>query len=159
MTDEKELESLRKQLAATLSGDEAHLDFASAVSGFPFESAGAKPGGAPHSAWELLEHLRIAQRDILDFSRPGNYKERKWPDEYWPATAMPSSKEDWNASVANFEGDLQALQQLALDAKADLFAPLPHGTGQTLLRELLLVADHNSHHLGQLLFLKKMLTA
>ncbi len=157
MTEEKELGSLRKQLAAMLSGREAHLDFASAVADFPFELAGAKPGGAPHSAWELIEHLRIAQRDILDFSRPGDYQERKWPDEYWPSSAAPSSREQWNRSLMSFGQDLRALQELAQDSSNDLFTPLPHGTGQTLLREVLLVADHNSHHLGQLLFVKKML--
>ena len=157
MTEDKELASLRKQLVATLGGREAHLDFASAVAGFPFELTGAKPDGAPHSAWELIEHLRIAQRDILDFSRPGNYNERQWPDEYWPSSAAASSQEEWDGSAASFEQDLHTMQDLASDPKNDLFAPLPHGTGQTLLREILLVADHNSHHLGQILFLKKML--
>jgi hypothetical protein len=151
--------SLRKHLENLLGMKGAHLQFGSAIADFPVHLAGAKPAGAPHSAWELLEHMRLAQEDILDFSRNPNYREKKFPDDYWPATQAPSSDEAWNASVKKFQSDLQEMQALAADTGHDLLAKIPHGKGQTLLREVLLVADHNAYHLGQLMFLRKMLEA
>jgi hypothetical protein len=148
---------LRKHLADTLRMKGAHLTLDEAVSDFPTDQRGAKPHGAPHSAWELLEHMRLAQEDILDFSRNPKYKERKFPDDYWPPTAEPPSSEAWDKSVKQFQHDLKEMQQLIADTTHDLLAKLPHGAGQTLLREALLVADHNSYHLGQLVFLRKML--
>jgi len=148
---------LRKHLADTLRMKGAHLTFDEAVSDFPTDQRGAKPHGAPHSAWELLEHMRLAQEDILDFSRNPKYKERKFPDDYWPPTAEPPSPDAWDESVKQFQHDLKEMQQLIADTTQDLLAKLPHGAGQTLLREALLVADHNSYHLGQLVFLRKML--
>lgn len=149
---------LRKQLVSLLEGTQAHLDFAAATRDFPVEQAGRKPGGAPHSGWQLLEHLRITQQDILQFSLGTDYHELKWPDEYWPKTDAPPDGRAWARSIKAFEDDLEALKKLAKDSTRDLNVPLPHGSGQTLLREILLVADHNSHHLGQLLFVKKMLS-
>jgi len=155
----QETVSLRKHLSNLLQMKGAHLNLEAAVSGFPVELRGVKPAGAPHSAWELLEHMRFAQEDILDFSRNPKYKEKKFPDDYWPATSAPPSAEAWDESVRKFQEDLKAMQDLLADTKHDLLARIPHGAGQTLLREALLVADHNAYHLGQLVFLRKMLEA
>jgi hypothetical protein len=148
---------LRKQLHELLGMKGAHVDFDSAVAGFPVELRGKKIKGAPHTAWQLLEHLRIAQEDILDFSRNGDYQEKKFPDDYWPESATPPDEGAWDESAAAFRKDLKAMEKLV--AEGDLMARIPHGTGQTLLREALLVADHNAYHLGQLMFLRKMLEA
>ena len=153
----QETVSLRKHLDNLLRMEGAHLPFKEALAGFPADLRGAKPNGAPHSAWELLEHMRLAQEDILDFSRNPGYKEKKFPDDYWPATAAPPSEEAWNKSVQRFQSDIQEMQELIANTKLDLLAKIPHGQGQTLLREALLVADHNAYHLGQLMFLRKML--
>lgn len=160
MANDQQISSLRKQLQSALAGTESQIGFESAIKDFPHEHRGAKPHGAPHSAWELLEHLRIAQRDILDFSRdPTGYKERKWPDEYWPENSTPLSDDGWDKSVQAFLQDRQELDKLIQNPQSDLWKAFPHGNGQTLLREALLVATHNSYHLGQLVFLKKLLTA
>src|ERR1017187_4428887 len=148
---------LRKHLVDLLRMEGAHLSFDEAVKGFPVKLRGAKPKGAPHTPWQLLEHLRIAQWDILDFSRNPGYEEMKFPDDYWPKTAAPPDDDAWDQSVAQFRQDLKSMEELIADPKADLAARIPHGKGQTLLREALLVADHNSYHLGQLVFLRKML--
>ena len=150
---------LRKQLVELLQMKGAHLDFDAAVKDFPPALYGAKPAGAQHTPWQLLEHLRIAQEDILDFSLNPNYVEKKWPDEYWPATEAPPAASAWEESAAQFRADLKAMEKLAADESNDLMAKLPHGTGQTLLREILLVADHNSYHLGQLVYARKTLEA
>lgn len=152
--DEQKL--LRKQLTSAMSGRESHIDFESAVKNFPADLRGAKPPGAPHTAWQLLEHMRIAQNDILEFSRNPRYQSPKWPEEYWPETETPPSEEAWDASVRAFEKDASALKQLL--QSGDLFTPFKHAEGQTLLREALVLANHNSYHLGQLVFLEKMLT-
>jgi hypothetical protein len=149
--------SLRKHLAEMLRMKGAHLNLEEALAGFPAAMRGAKPPGAPHTAWQLLEHMRIAQEDILDFSRNPKYRHKKWPDDYWPATGAPPSDEAWEKSVQQFQSDLKEMLELIADTKHDLLAKIPHGTGQTLLREALLVADHNSYHLGQLVFLRKTL--
>lgn len=151
----KETETLRTQLLNAMSGRESHIDFDSAVKDFPPEARGKKPAGAPHSAWELLEHLRIAQRDILEFSRNPKHKSPKWPEEYWPKTEAPPDEQAWDASIATFKKDASEFGKLVKDSSQDLFEPFEHGDGQTLLREALLVATHNSYHLGQLVFLKK----
>jgi len=149
--------SLRKHLAEMLRMKGAHLNLEEALADFPADKRGAKPARAPHTAWQLLEHMRIAQEDILDFSRNPKYKEKKWPDDYWPATEAPPSDAAWNKSVKQFEKDLAEMQELIADTKHDLLSKIPHGSGQTLLREALLVADHNSYHLGQIVFLRKTL--
>jgi hypothetical protein len=153
----QETVSLRKHLADLLRMKGAHVNLEAAVADFPVALRGVKPQGAPHTAWQLLEHLRIAQEDILDFSRNPKYREKKFPDDYWPAAEAPPSEEAWDASVRQFQNDLKEIQELVADTKLDLLAKIPHGTGQTLLREALLVADHNAYHLGQLVFLRKML--
>jgi len=151
--------SLRTHLDNLLRMKGAHLTFQAAVTDFPDGLRGVKPPGAPHSAWQLLEHMRIAQQDILDFSRNPGYQEKKFPDDYWPATEAPPDAASWSRSAREFESDLKELRALVADTKQDLLAPIPHGQGQTLLREVLLLADHNSYHLGQLMFLRKMLEA
>jgi hypothetical protein len=148
---------LRKHLDNALRMKGAHLSFEEALADFPRDLRGAKPAGAPHSAWELLEHMRLAQEDILDFSVNPEYQERKFPDDYWPATEAPPSDEVWDRSVRQFQSDLKEVQKLVADTSHDLLVRIPHGQGQTLLREALLVADHNAYHLGQLVFLRKML--
>jgi hypothetical protein len=150
---------LRKQLLDLLRMEGAHVPFDSAVAGFPAALRGRKPNGAPHTAWQLLEHMRIAQADILDFSRNPKYKEKRWPDDYWPATEAPPDAAAWDRSIELFQKDLEEMKNLVADPKQDLTARIPHGEGQTLLREALVVADHNSYHLGQLVFLRKMLEA
>jgi hypothetical protein len=148
---------LRKQLLDAIRGHQAHIEFSAAVKDFPAELQGKKPPGAPHSAWQLLEHLRIAQSDILEFSRNPEHISPNWPEGYWPGTEAPPNAQAWTESVAAFERDRKDLMALVADGKLDLFQRFPHGEGQTLLREVLLVASHNSYHLGQLVFLKKML--
>ena len=154
MTD---LNALRKQLVETLTGRGAHADFDSAVAGFPVKRAGENPAGAPHTAWQLLEHLRIAQWDILEFSRNPKHVSPEWPEGYWPPTDAPPEKTAWSQSVKAFRADLRAMQKLVADPAQDLFTPFRHGEGQTLLREALLVADHNAYHLGQLVMLRQLL--
>jgi hypothetical protein len=149
--------SLRKHLDDLLQMKGAHLDFEAVLADFPVALRGSKPPGAPHSAWQLLEHMRLAQEDILDFSRNAKYKEKKFPDDYWPATEAPPSEGAWEKSIQQFQKDSQEMQELIADTKHDLLTKIPHGTGQTLLREALVVADHNSYHLGQLMFLRKMM--
>jgi len=151
--------SLRKHLDNLLRMKGAHLNFDEAVADFPAHLRGAKPPGAPHTAWQLLEHMRLAQEDILDFSRNPGYRDKKFPNDYWPAGEAPPSEESWDTSIRQFRSDLKELQALVEDTKNDLLAAIPHGQGQTLLREALLTADHNAYHLGQLVFLRKILEA
>ncbi len=151
----KETDPLRAQLVTAMSGRESHIDFSSAIRDFPVEGRGEKPEGAPHSAWELLEHMRIAQHDILEFCRNAKHKSPKWPEGYWPKMEAPPDEKAWDAAVASFQQDARELSKLVEDPTQDLFKALEHGEGQTLLREALLVATHNSYHLGQLVFLKK----
>ncbi len=157
MANDGSTEELRRQLVDAMRGHQAHIDFDSAVKDFPPEIRGVKPPEAPHTAWQLLEHMRSAQHDILEFSRNPHYKSPKWPDEYWPETEAPPSNEAWLNSVKSFRQDAEEMAKLVGDPQKDLFEPFAHGDGQTLLREALLVASHNSYHLGQLLFLKKTL--
>jgi DinB superfamily len=149
--------ALREDILRLLDGRGAHIEFDEAVKGFPAELRGAKPAGAPHSAWELVEHMRLAQWDILEFSRNPKHVSPDWPEGYWPATEAPPDGHAWSHSVAEFRKDLEAMKDRIRDDDSDLFARIPHGDGQTLLREALTLADHNSYHLGQLMFLRKML--
>ncbi len=151
--------ALRRHLLKLLRGGGAHLGFDEAVKNFPPKLRGARPAGLPHSAWMLVEHLRIAQWDILEFSRNPKHVSPKWPEGYWPATDGPPSDAAWEKSVAAFRADLKTMARLVANPKTNLFARIPHGTGQTILREALLVADHNSYHLGQLVTLRRLLGA
>ena len=155
----KNEEALRQQLANMLDWGEAHVDFEKALSHMPFKQQGRVPPGLPHSAWQLLEHMRIALWDILEFTRGSQHTSPKWPDGYWPATVAPPDDKAWKRSVDSFLGDLEGMRRLITDPASDLFQPLAHGTGQTLLREALLAADHNAYHLGQLVLVRKALAA
>ena len=148
---------LRNHLVNLLRGGQAHLQFDDAVQGIPIALRGKRPKGAAHSPWELLEHLRIAQSDILEFSRNPKHKSPDWPEGYWPTLPAPPTRSAWKESADAFRADLEAMIALVRNPKTDLFAKLPHGTGQTLLREALLVADHNAYHLGQLATVKHQL--
>lgn len=152
-------QALRDHLTRLLEWRDAHTDFESAVAGLPPALRGRKPEGLPYSPWRLVEHLRITQQDILDFCRNPGYTELDWPDDYWPESDAPPSEAAWEHSVAAFRQGLAQLRALAADTSIDLFARIPHGTGQTYLRELLLVADHNAYHLGQLVTVRRLMGA
>lgn len=153
----KTSDPLRQHLSDLLTKAEAHIDLREALKDFPRELRGRKPEGAPHTPWQLLEHIRIAQWDILEFSRSAKHKSPKWPDDYWPKTEAPPNDKAWDQSVKQVLADLKEICTLVSDARHDLFARIPHGDGQTLLREALLVADHNAYHLGQLVMLRRIL--
>lgn len=150
---------LREQLAKVIDWNEAHADFHATVDGFPAELRGRVPEGFPHSAWQLLEHVRLALWDILEFTRDAKHKSPKWPEGYWPKTAAPPNDGAWDKSVKAVEEHIDEMRKLVTDPDRDLFAPLPHGTGQTLLRQVLLAADHNAYHLGQLVLVRRALRA
>jgi hypothetical protein len=151
--------ALREHLLYLLRGGGAHLDFEKAVANLPAQLRGAKPPGQPHTPWRLLEHLRICQWDILEFSRNPRHVSPSFPDGYWPKGDAPPDDGAWDRSVAGFRADLKAMQDLVADPATDLFARIPHGEGQTVLREALLVADHNAYHLGQLVLVRRLLGA
>ncbi len=151
--------SLREHLLYLLRGGGAHLDFESAVKDFPVGSVNEKVEPLPHTAWQLLEHMRIAQWDILEFSRSAAHVSPDWPEGYWPEEGVGAGEEDWRRSVEGFRADLRAMEALVEDPSNDLYAAIPHGEGQTLLREALLVADHNAYHLGALVTLRRALEA
>ncbi len=152
-------QSLRQHLLDLLRGGNAHATFDAAIKDLPAKLRGAKPANFPHSPWMILEHLRIAQWDILDFSRNPKYKEMKWPDDYWPKTEAPPKPAAWDKSVKEFHADLKEMQDLVSNPKTDLFAKIPWGDGQTILREALLVADHNAYHIAQLVDVRRLLGA
>jgi len=151
--------ALRKHLVELLRGGHAHVDFEKAIAGLPAKLRGARVPKLPYSAWGLLEHLRIAQWDILEFIRNPKHVSPKWPEGYWPKDDAPSDSAAWNASVAAFRRDLKELEGLAKNPASDLFAAIPHGDGQTILREVLLAADHNAYHLGEMVALRRLLGA
>jgi hypothetical protein len=142
-----------------MRGGQAHLTFDEVIKDFPEKLRGTKPNGAPHTAWQLLEHIRIAQWDILEFSRNPKHVSPAWPAGYWPQTEAPPSDAAWKKSIASIKNDLVAMEQLVGNPKTDLYAKIPHGTGQNILREALLIADHNAYHIGQLLLLRRLLGA
>ncbi len=149
--------ALREHILYLLGGGGAHLDFEATITELPAELRGEKPEGAQHTFWELLEHLRIAQWDILEFTRNPEHVSPKFPEGYWPNSEAPPDDDAWDQSVRSFDSDLRAMQDLVADSKTDLFAPIPHGDGQTVLREALLVADHNAYHLGQIVLMRRIL--
>jgi hypothetical protein len=152
-------QELREHLLYLLRGGGAHLDFEAAIADLPVALRGGKPASVPHTPWRLLEHMRIAQWDILEFCRNPRHVSPPFPDGYWPAGDAPPTADAWETSVAAFRADLIAMQDLVADPATDLFARIPHGEGHTILREALLVADHNSYHLGQLVTVRRMLGA
>jgi len=151
--------ALRDHLVYLLRGGGAHLDFEKAIANLPPKLRGAKPAGMPHTPWRLLEHMRIAQSDILEFSRNPKHVSPEFDAGYWPPGDAPPDDAAWDRSAAAFRGDLKAMQDLVADPDTDLFARIPHGEGQTILREALLVADHNAYHLGQLVTVRRLLGA
>jgi len=151
--------ALRAQLRRILGWQDAHVGFEKSVEGLAAKRRGVRVDGFPHSAWELVEHLRLTQRDILEFCRNPKYTEPTWPDDYWPASPEPPNERAWDDSIAAFREDRAALEALATDESIDLFAKISHGGGQTYLREILLVADHNAYHIGQLVMLRQQLGA
>jgi len=150
---------LRQHLLDLLAGGRAHATFDAAVKNLPVALRGKRPRGAEHSPWEVLEHLRIAQWDILEFSRNAAHQSPAWPRGYWPVTPAPPGKSAWDKSVRAFRRDLKAMCDLVADPSTDLYARIPHGDGQTILREALLVADHNAYHLGELVLVRRLLGA
>lgn len=151
--------SLREHVLELLRGGRAHLDVERALGDLPAELRAARPPHIPYSPWQLLEHMRIAQWDILEFSRDASHVSPDWPDGYWPRSEAPPDDEAWDRSVAALRSDLEAMASLVADPSNDLFARIRHGEGQTLLGEALLVADHNAYHLGQLIVVRRALGA
>jgi hypothetical protein len=148
---------LRELLARQLDWEDAHVGYRRAVSGFRAELRGVVPEGLVHSGWQLIEHIRLVQADILDFCINPGYVEPESMDEYWPSGSAPADDAAWEASIAGFESDLRSLRSLALDESVDLYAPIPHGDGQTYLRELLLAVDHTAYEVGQLVLVRRLL--
>jgi len=149
-------QALRREIVALLRGGNAHMDFEDAVRGFPQKHlntimpGSTRPPGVPLSPWHLLEHMRLAQSDILEFIRDPGHVSPEYPDGYWPAPDEKATRAKWRKSVDSFRADLQALEEIALDPNRDLLSPIPHAKDYTLVREILLAADHNAYHLGQL---------
>ncbi len=154
-----EMQSLRQHVVYLLSSKGAHADFEAAIKDLPAAVRGQRPKGAEHSPWEVLEHLRIAQSDILEFSVNPDYVSPEWPSGYWPKFQAPETDAEWDQSVNKFRRDLKRMCALVSAESTDLFEKIPHGDGQTILREALLIADHNAYHLGELVLLRRMLGA
>jgi hypothetical protein len=150
----KNQSELRTHLLELLEGKSAHIGLESALSDFPLNHINTRIDNSPHTAWELLEHIRIAQWDILDFCKNPHYKVMKWPDDYWPRER--GTQKEWKKSVQRVLDDLQSTRDLVSGEKTNLYAKISHGTGQTILREALLVADHNSYHLGQIMLIRRI---
>jgi DinB superfamily len=151
-------QALREHLLYLLRGGGAHIDFDTLVADFPAAALNRKTAGVPYTPWHVVEHMRIAQFDILEFSRNAAHVSPKWPEGYWPAPDAEADAAAWQQSIAAFRTDLAALAEFVANPATDLFARIPHGDGQTILREALLVADHNAYHLGVLATLKRVLT-
>lgn len=149
--------ALRRHVLELLEGKHAHVDLETALAEFPAKLRGKKVKGAPHTAWQLLEHIRIANWDILEFSRDAKHVSPKWPQGYWPKTEAPPSPAAWNKSLQQVRADMKAMKKLVESEKTDLLKPIPHGTGQTVLREAMLIADHSAYHIGQLVLLRRLL--
>ena len=150
---------LRRQIANLLTSNVAHVEFEKAVADLAEPLRGQRPQGAEHSPWEVLEHLRITQWDILEFSRNSKHKSPEFPAGYWPKTQEPPSAGAWEKSAESFLKDRKALCALVAAESTDLFAKIPHGDGQTMLREALLAADHTAYHLGEMILLRRLLGA
>ena len=149
--------SLRRHLIELLKGGSAHARFEEVVAGIPAKLRGQKPAGLPHSPWMLLDHMRLAQWDILEFSRNRRHVSPDWPKGYWPRSEAPPDAAAWSTSIKKFRRDLKTMENLVTNPKIDLHARIPWGEGQTVLREALLVADHNAYHLAQLVDIRRLL--
>jgi DinB superfamily len=150
---------VREHLLKLLSGGHAHVTFEAAVKGLPAALRGKRPKGTEHSPWEILEHMRIAQWDILEFSRDPKHVSPAWPSGYWPKSKTPPNDKAWAKSIRTFNADLEAMRKLVAADSTDLYAPISHGDGQTIMREALLIADHNAYHLGELVLVRRLLGA
>lgn len=157
----KHADALTKELLALLRGGNAHATLEQATDTFPVHLRGSVPDDLPYSAWQLVEHLRLAQRDILDFSAPppSGYKSMEWPRDYWPTEAAPPTPQSWDQSLRAIHSDRESFISLVTTPEVDLYAPFPWGEGQNLMREALLIADHNSYHIGELVVLRRLLGA
>ncbi len=151
--------ALREHLSKLLDWQDAHVAFDAVFKNWPIKLRGVRPKGAAHSAWQLVEHMRLAQWDILEFSRDPKHISPEFPAGYWPASEAPPSSACWEKSLRAFRRDLKAMQKLVRNPRTKLFSPIPHGQGQTLFREAVLIADHNAYHLGQLVLLRRLLGA
>jgi hypothetical protein len=151
--------TLRDYLLELLRGGSAHVTFDRAVAGLPAKLRGGKPVGQPHTPWRLVEHMRIAQWDILEFTRNPRHVSPEWPDGYWPKGDAPPGAKAWSDSLRSYRADLKAMQKIIADKNTDLLAPIPHGQGQTVAREAMLLADHTAYHLGQLIVVRRLLGA
>jgi hypothetical protein len=149
-------QALRTHLMRLLDWRDAHVSFDGAVNGIPAEQRGIQPANLPYSLWQLVDHVRFTQHDILEFCVNPKYDQPNWPDDYWPATVAPPSEQAWNDSLAGFRADREALKKLAAE-HPDVFGKIPHGSGQTYFRELVLVADHNAYHVGQIVLVRRLL--
>lgn len=155
----KERDMLRDHLLKVLSWQDAHVGFDAAVKGVPQRLVGVKPENMPYSLWQLVEHIRLAQRDILDFCRDSDYRPAKWPDDYWPAKPEPPDAKAWQESLAEIRSDRGELEKLVSATGFEPYARIPHGDGQTYLREILLVADHTAYHVGEIVAVRRLLGA
>lgn len=153
MADDK---ALREQLGTFLQGDQAHMSLADAVKGFPVKDMNVKPRNVPYTFWHLLEHIRIAQWDIVEFIKNPHYEELKFPDDYWPKKNAKATKKDWDHTLAQYASDLREMIAIVKDPKTDLHARIPHGDGQTILREAILIVDHNAYHIGEFAILRQV---
>jgi hypothetical protein len=151
------LDPLRKELVFQLNGGHAHVPLEKVVQTFPIKFRGVVPKGLPYSSWQLLEHIRLALRDMLDFCTDPNYQAPKWPDDYWPKSPEPPNARAWEASVRKIQSDRTKFVKLVSNPKSDLFAPIPWGDGQTLFHEACLIIDHNSYHLGEMVTVRRIL--
>ncbi len=150
--------ALRQHLAGLVRGGQAHATVRDAVANFPLERAGEKPANLPYSAWQIVEHIRIALRDLLEFATDSEYTGMEWPAAYWPEEAAPANAEAWKQSVTAIQADLQAFEELLEDEESNLYSAIPWGrNGETLLREVLLAADHTSYHVGELIVLRRLM--
>ena len=159
MSDADKERALREHVLYLLRGGGAHIKFDEALKDFPVELMNARAEGVPYTPWHLLEHMRVAQWDIVEFSRDASHVSPEWPEGYWPDKSREATAEDWRRSVERFRADLREMESLVEDASTDLYARIAHGDGQTILREALLVADHNAYHLGALVTLRRALEA
>ena len=151
-------EVVRQELLALLQGGNAHLNFERAVSQFPFDYINRKAPHISYSSWELLEHIRICQWDILEFILNPQYKSPPWPKGYWPAKGESADENKWKNTLRNFCGDLSSVENLVRDSSINLYQPIPHAPDYNIFREILLIADHNAYHLGELVVLRKVLS-
>jgi DinB family protein len=149
-------EKLRNQIVGLLRGGNAHMPFAEAVADFPEGMINLRPRNVPYSFWHLLEHLRLTQLDILEYVTSADYREKEWPRDYWPASDAEATKQQWDETIARFNRDLEQLIGIVSDKSTDLFAPVPSNPEHNLLREMLIVADHNAYHVGELGILRQV---